>query len=149
MAYSNNATTTTNVDNVTYRSNSIYANPSTGTITATTFNGTASKASKNASGNTISSTYYVKGTQTASTNAFTGVLSGVSALYEGLTIDYWLPFAGTSTAATLNLTLDSGATGAVNVYYSGTTRLTTHIGANNVMRLVYQTVTISSTSYTG
>jgi hypothetical protein len=35
MAYSNNTTTTTNVDNVTYRNNNIYANPSTGTITAT------------------------------------------------------------------------------------------------------------------
>lgn len=94
--------------------------------------------------------FYVKGTQTASTNAFTGVLNAVSELYEGLTIDYWLPFAGTSTAATLNLTLAGGTTtGAVNCYYAGTTRLTTHLAANCVGRLIYQTVTISGTSYTG
>lgn len=35
LAYSNNSTTTTNVDNVSYRNNSIYANPSTGLLTTT------------------------------------------------------------------------------------------------------------------
>ena len=50
MAYSNNTTTTENVDNLSYRSNSIYANPSTGTITATAFAGSgASLTSLNAS----------------------------------------------------------------------------------------------------
>lgn len=39
LAYSNNTTTTTNVDNVVGRNNSIYANPSTGTITAPIFSG--------------------------------------------------------------------------------------------------------------
>ena len=94
--------------------------------------------------------FYVKGTQTASTNAFTGTLSAISELYEGLTIDYWLPFKGTDSGATLNLTLAGGTTtGAVNCYYSGTTRLTTHLSANCVGRFIYQTVTISGTNYTG
>ena len=35
LSYADSATTTGNVDNVSYRNNSIYANPSTGTITAT------------------------------------------------------------------------------------------------------------------
>lgn len=94
--------------------------------------------------------YYVKGTQTATTNAFTGVLNEVSDLYEGLTINYWLPYAGNNSAATLNLTLaDGSTTGALPVYYSGLNRFTTHVGVNNVMTLIYQTVTISGKSYPG
>lgn len=133
-----------NVDNTSDLSKPI------STATQTALDGkenTISDLSKIRSG---ANSFYVKGTQTASTNAFTGVLNAVSELYEGLTIDYWLPFAGTSTAATLNLTLAGGTTtGAVNCYYSGTTRLTTHLSANCVGRFIYQTVTISGTSYTG
>ena len=93
--------------------------------------------------------YYVKGTQTAKTGAWTGDLPEVAELYEGLVIDYWLPFEG-SGSATLNLTLKGGATsGAVNMYYGGTTRLTTHLPANYVGQFIYQTVTISGTNYTG
>ena len=94
-------------------------------------------------------TYYVKGTQTAVTGAWTGELPEVDALYNGLTIDYWLPFGGSGNA-TLNLTLKGGTkTGAKNCYRDGTNRLTTQIGANAIARLVYQTVTISGTSYSG
>ena len=93
--------------------------------------------------------YYVKGTQTAKTGAWTGDLPEVAELYEGLIIDYWLPFDGSGNA-TLNLTLKGGATsGAVNMYYGGTTRLTTHLPANYVGQFIYQTVTISGTNYTG
>ena len=93
--------------------------------------------------------YYVKGTQTATTGTWTGNLPEVNALYEGLAIDYWLPFAGSGNA-TLNLTLKDGSTtGAINCYYQHTTRLTTHIPQYAVCRLIYQTVTISGTSYTG
>ena len=93
--------------------------------------------------------YYVKGTQTASTGAWTGVLSDVEALYEGLEINYWLPYGGSGNA-TLNLTLKGGnTTGAVNCYCSGTSRLTTMIPANNICKLIYQTVNISGTNYTG
>ena len=84
-------------------------------------------------------TYYVKGTQTASTNAWTGTLSQVSALYEGLTIRYKLPYAGTSTGATLNLTLSGGTTtGAKKVYRYGTsTQITTHFSASSVITMTY------------
>lgn len=89
------------------------------------------------------------GTQTSSTGSWTGITDKITSLYEGLTILYWLPYAG-SGAATLNLTLKDGSTtGAINCYYTGATRITTHIPANNVMMLTYQTVTISGNSYTG
>lgn len=77
--------------------------------------------------------YYVKGTQTAATGAWTGVIP-IPALYDGLTIMYYLPYAGSGNA-TLNLTLSNGTTtGAINCYYS-TSRLTTHYakGCNIVM----------------
>lgn len=100
-------------------------------------------------GTAYKNTYYVKGTQTASTGAWTGALPEVDELYEGLTIDYWLPFAGSGNA-TLNLTLKDGTqTGAVNCYYGGTSRLTTHLPAQTIVRLVYQTVTINNVEYTG
>lgn len=77
--------------------------------------------------------YYVKGTQTAATGAWTGNID-VPALYTGLTIMYYLPWAPSGNA-TLNLTLSDGTTtGAVNCYYH-TGRLTTHYtkGSNIVM----------------
>ena len=79
---------------------------------------------------------FVKGTQTAATGAWTGTLSNVSSLYTGLTIAYYLPYAGSGNA-TLNLTLDSGATGAINCYYQGNSRLTTHYGAGSLIMLTY------------
>lgn len=78
--------------------------------------------------------YYVKGTQTAATGSWTGVIP-VPALYDGLTIMYYLPYNGSGNA-TLNLTLSNGTTtGAVNCYYGNATRLTTHYnqGSNIVM----------------
>lgn len=94
---------------------------------------------------------FVVGTHTTTTNAWTGKLSGVSALYDGLLIDYWVPFTGTSAGDTLNLTLDDGTTtGAKNMYYRGTTRLTTHYSTGYVIRLVYRTAAvISGTTYSG
>ena len=98
----------------------------------------------------LSSTECIVGTQTASTNAWTGRASFAS-LVDGQTILYWLPFAGTSTAATLNLTLSGGGTtGAKAVYISSTTRCTTHIAAGNMVQMVYRSnVTIGTATYTG
>ena len=98
----------------------------------------------------LSSTECIVGTQTASTNAWTGIAS-FSSLVDGQTILYWLPYAGTSTAATLNLTLSGGGTtGAKNVYINSTTRCTTHIAAGNMVQMVYRVgVSISGTAYTG
>ena len=82
-----------------------------------------------------SASHYVKGTQTSSTNAWTGALpDGVTAYYDGLSIDYFLPYAGTSTAATLNL----GSKGAKPVYVgNGTGGVTTHFPVNSVIHLTY------------
>lgn len=95
-----------------------------------------------------SRTYYVKGTQTASTGNWTGDLLQIKELYEGLAIDYWLPFAGSGNA-TLTLTLKNGTTGPIPVYYGGTNRVTTTQPVNTVWRYVYQTVEINNVEYTG
>ena len=82
----------------------------------------------------VSGVFTVIGTQTASTGSWTGNIP-VPALYDGLTIMYYLPWAGSGNA-TLNLTLADGTTtGAINCYYGNTTRLTTHYskGSNIIM----------------
>lgn len=81
--------------------------------------------------------YVVKGTQTKATNAWTGRIN-VPALYDGLTIAYYLPYAGTSTSATLKLTLSDGSTtSAIPVYYTAATRATTQYGAGSTIILTY------------
>ena len=86
---------------------------------------------------TIYGTYPVKGTQTSSTNAWTGNID-VDGIFDGMTIAYFLPRAGTSSGATLNLTLRDGTTtGAIEVYYSSTTRMTTHFGKGSTILLTY------------
>ena len=83
-----------------------------------------------------SGVYTVIGTQTASTGSWTGALHGVPALYTGLTIAYYLPYAGSGNA-TLNITLDNGTTtGAINCYYN-TVRLTTHYSAGTTILMTY------------
>lgn len=82
-----------------------------------------------------SGTYFVNGTQTASTNAWTGTLTGIT-LYDGLAIRYYLPYAGTSTGATLAL---NGGT-AYPVYRLGTTtQITTHFAAGSVIAMTFRT----------
>lgn len=82
-----------------------------------------------------SASHYIKGTQSSSTNAWTGALpDGVTAYYDGLAIDYFLPYAGTSTAATLNL----GSKGAKPVYVgNGNSAVTTHFPQYSVIHLTY------------
>ena len=86
---------------------------------------------------TLAGIYSVKGTQTATTGSWTGAIN-VPVLYDGLTIAYYLPYAGSGNA-TLNLTLADGTTttGAVNVYYTAASRMTTHYGAGSVIILTY------------
>lgn len=94
---------------------------------------------------------FVVGTQTVNTSAWKGVLDSVSELFNGLSIRYWLPMASTSTSVTLDLTLKDGiTTGAIPCYYGGTSRLTTHYGAGNVIVLTYVVnQLINGTAYTG
>lgn len=85
----------------------------------------------------MSSMPYVKGTQTTDTASWTGNAPTISALYAGLTIRYFLN-RNPSGNATLNLVLKDGtATGAINCYYSGTARLTTHYAKGSVLTLTY------------
>ena len=95
---------------------------------------------------------YIVGTQTAATNAWTGVASFAS-LHDGQEITYWLPWAGNSSGATLNLTLSGGnTTGAKNVYYGGTTRVAAQYPAGSIIRMVYRenvSISGSTTKYTG
>ncbi len=93
----------------------------------------------------------IVGTQTAATNAWEGDAS-FSELRDGQTILYWLPFAGTSSNATLNLTLSDGSeTGALPVFINGTTRCTTHVAVGNVTQMTYRVNTpiAGAGSYTG
>ena len=112
---------------------------------------TEMNAKLNAKADTNKGALFVVGTHTSTTNAWTGKLSGVSALFDGLLIDYWVPFNGTGSGNTLNLTLDDGTTtGEKNMYYKNTSRLTTHYNTGSVIRLVYRIdAVINNTKYTG
>lgn len=82
----------------------------------------------------------IVGTQTAATQSWKGNAS-FSALQDGQTILYWLPYAGLSNkSVTLELTLADGetTTGAIPCYYAGTTRITTHYTAGSVLHLTYR-----------
>lgn len=80
---------------------------------------------------------YIVGTQTSATNAWTGVSKSPS-LFAGKVIIYHLPFAGTGAAATLNLTLTSGATtGAKAVQNETAGAVTTEYAADSDIFMVY------------
>ena len=80
---------------------------------------------------------YITGTQTTSTAVWTGN-STDETLYIGKIIAYYLPYAGTSTAATLTLTMGNGATTeAIPLRRTGSNTVTTHFAANNVIILIY------------
>ena len=84
----------------------------------------------------LSGIYTVKGTQTATTGSWLGEIN-VPALYDGLTIAYYLPYNGSGNA-TLNLTLSDGTTtGPIDCYYTGASRLTTQYGAGSTIILTY------------
>ena len=95
---------------------------------------------------------FIIGTQTATTGSWTGVTSEILSLVDGQTIRYWLPYNGSGNA-TLTLTLSDGtSTGAIACYKSGTSRLTTHFSAGNIIILTYRenvSINGSSTKYTG
>ena len=69
----------------------------------------------------------------SATNVFTATVPSIKTLEHGQSIYLHLTHAGTSTAATLSI---NGGT-AEPVYYMNSTRLTTHYGIGNVIRLTY------------
>jgi len=80
---------------------------------------------------------YIVGTQTSATASWKGVTKD-STLINGKIIAYKLPVAGTSTAATLELTLlDGTTTGAIPVKRKGTGNTTTHYSAGEVIFMAY------------
>ena len=88
----------------------------------------------------------VVGTQTSATASWTGTVS-FDSMTDGMQITYWLPQTSGS-SATLNLTLKDGSTtGAIPLYYGGTTRISTQYPAGSVLHLTYrENVKIGSTS---
>ena len=106
LSYQVNTNTTADIDNVCYRNNSIYANPSTGTLVATKFKGplegnvtgnsdTATKATQDANGNNIVDTYETKA------NAITGLS------VSGRTITYTKGNGSTGTITTQDNNTDT------------------------------------------
>ena len=92
---------------------------------------------------------YIVGTWAAPSSTWTGV-SQDSELYDGKMIILYLPYDGDS-AATLNLTLsDNSTTGAKNVYFYSTTRMTTQYGQfSHVMLIYHDSITIDGVNYQG
>lgn len=127
---------------------SVSKSGNTTTITATSGDGTVTTASVDDG----TSVVFIQGNQTAATNAWTGSTSDIATLDDGQVIYYYLPYAGTSSSATLNITLSGGnTTGAIACYYQGASRLTTHFGAGMTIPLIYRknyTFSVSGTSYT-
>ncbi len=85
--------------------------------------------------------FFVNGTQTAATGSWKGNLSAnlnITALYDGLTIYYRLPYAGLGNAS-LQLYKSDGTTavGGNIPVYAGNTRLTTHYPVNSIIRMTY------------
>lgn len=83
---------------------------------------------------------YIVGTHgTTATATWSGTCSKLTQIKDGTVIFFYLTSAGASNV-TLNLTLANGtSTGAKNVYFKGTTRLSTHYPINSVVALVYTT----------
>lgn len=81
------------------------------------------------------SVYKVMGTQEKNTAAWTGNLD-LDALYDGLTIAYYLPRTSAANV-TLELTLKDGTTtGPIPIFYAST-RLGTHYGPGSTITLTY------------
>lgn len=80
---------------------------------------------------------YIVGTQTAATSKWTGI-STDETLKVGKIIAYYLPFAGTSTVATLALTMADGTTTReISLQYKPNSSVTTQFPAGSIIILVY------------
>ncbi len=78
------------------------------------------------------------GTQTSTTNLWTGKSTTIYALYNGLTIKYFLPRSCNGSNVTLNLTLaDNTTTGAIPCYYESQVYLSDQFKVGSVIQLTY------------
>ena len=92
---------------------------------------------------------FIRGTWSSTSATWTGVTAD-SSLYDGKKIMLYLPY-GSSGNVTLNLTLSTGSTtGAKNVYFQGTTRMSTQCNQYNQIELIYHnSLSIGGTNYQG
>ena len=92
---------------------------------------------------------YIRGTWSSASGTWTGITAD-SELYDGKMILLFLPYAGSGNA-TLNLTLSGGTTtGAKNVYYIATTRMTTQYPQySHIMLIYHNSISIGGTNYSG
>ena len=79
-------------------------------------------------------TPFVVGNSSGTAGVWTGTLDGLTAYYDGLSINYLVKLKG-ATTTTLNL----NGLGAKQVFRGATTALTTHYAVNWVVQLVYST----------
>lgn len=125
---------------------------------------TAAKEAYNVANDALSNaSEFIVGTQTGSTRFWTGTSVTLTELKDGTQITYWLPYASKSETAQsksisaselvpsetvttsysndwLKITFINGTSSAwIPCYYGGTTRLTTHYGAQSAIRLTYKT----------
>lgn len=85
----------------------------------------------------VQSIEYLVGTQTSSTNAWKATTIS-AALDTGKVIAYKLPYAGTTSAATMNLTFSGGGTsGAKNIKMNGTENVTNQFPVNSIILMLY------------
>ena len=90
----------------------------------------------------------ITGTQTSATNAWTGS-TVLEELKAGVVIAYYLPKDGTTTAATLNLTLvDGTTTGAKSIYFEGTTPVKQQFKAGSLIIMQYDGSSWHTINYT-
>lgn len=93
--------------------------------------------------------YTVGSTQTSATSTWLGNASAIEALKSGTTIAYYLAQDSTSTAVTLTLTLADGTnTGAKNVFFKGTTRLSNQFSSGSLILMTYDGTAWHTLNYT-
>lgn len=81
---------------------------------------------------------YIPSTHTSPTSDWTGTSDEIVKLIGGTVIYYYLKRESTTSPVTLNLTLANGdTTGAKNVYFDGTTRLSNQYRNNSMICLYY------------
>ena len=81
---------------------------------------------------------HIPSTHSSSTSAWTGTSSEIATLAQGTVIYYFLKQEPTTSSVTLNLTLVNGdTTGAKNVYFDSSTRLSNQYKKNSMIGLYY------------
>lgn len=92
------------------------------------------------------------GTNTAASANWTGVskLATANDLKSGYRFTYWKPYSYGSGNQTMTLTFQDGTTKTINLYLSGSSRITSHFGPGRYISFVYlENANVNGTDYTG